>query len=198
MLALTDTFIIPQCNGGLWPIFNLTWFNCYMHMPTFKIPTMGWVHQLFNMVVMLVLLSSRILIYISLLLSFAIAFYISFCKKTLSVEGFYKLGKLQPLGFSLHLITNAVTSQWKGFHVIIYLDDMLILTHSKCAGKRAQIFLYSWLVGLGIYINVSKSELHLSNFLFLRTMLGYSGHVSSSPFDKHFEIQQLALSLLQR
>ena len=45
----------------------------------------------------------------------------------------------------------------KGFHVNIYLDDILVLTCSKGADKRAQIFFYSF-VFVWLHINFSKSE----------------------------------------
>ena len=42
----------------------------------------------------------------------------------------------------------------KGFHVITYLDDILVLTHSKHVAKRVQTLL----VCPGLCINFSKSE----------------------------------------
>ena len=41
-----NIFIGPKCTGGLWPIFNHKWFKCYMHMPSFHIPTIRQVWQL--------------------------------------------------------------------------------------------------------------------------------------------------------
>ena len=56
----------------------------------------------------------------------------------------------------------------KGLHIVIYLDDILVLIHSKQAGKRARLFLCSLLVLLGLHINFSKSDLCLSqSFTFL-------------------------------
>ena len=52
--------------------------------------------------------------------------------------------------------------KYKGFHVKIYLDDILVLTHSKHADKRAWIPLCSWLAYLGLVNNFSSSELHLT------------------------------------
>ena len=49
----------------------------------------------------------------------------------------------------------------KGFCIVIYLDDILVLVHSKWAGKKAHLFLCSLLVRLGSHINFSKSDLHL-------------------------------------
>ena len=53
----------------------------------------------------------------------------------------------------------------KGLHIVIYLDDILVLVHSKQAGKMARLFLFSLLVCLGLHINFSKSDLHLSQSL---------------------------------
>ena len=29
---------VPKCTGDLWLMLNLNWFNCYMHIPTFRMP----------------------------------------------------------------------------------------------------------------------------------------------------------------
>ena len=39
-------FVVPKHTGGLWPILNLKWFNCYLHIPSFKMPTIRHVWQL--------------------------------------------------------------------------------------------------------------------------------------------------------
>ena len=67
----------------------------------------------------------------------------------------------------------------KGFHIVIYLDDILVLAHSRRAGKMAHSFLCSILVHLGIHINFSKSDLCLiQTFCFFGVMLGYYPYVS--------------------
>ena len=43
--------------------------------------------------------------------------------------------------------------QCKGLHIVIYLDDILVLICSKRAGKRAHFYLSSLLVHLGLHIN---------------------------------------------
>ena len=50
----------------------------------------------------------------------------------------------------------------KGLHIVIYLNDILVLICSKRAGKRACFFLCSLLVCLGLNINFSKSDCCLS------------------------------------
>ena len=85
----------------------------------------------------------------------------------------------------------------KGFHTVIYLDDILVLVCSKWAGKRAHLFLCSLLVCLGLHINFYKSDLCLSQTLCFFGLCWDTVHMSVSlPPDKLADIQQLALSLL--
>ena len=85
-----------------------------------------------------------------------------------------------------------------GLHIIIYLDDILVLIHSKWVGKRACLFLCSLLVHLGLHINFSKSALWLSqSFTFLGLCWNTVCMSVSLPDDTLADIQQLALSLLQ-
>ena len=85
----------------------------------------------------------------------------------------------------------------KGLHIVIYLDDILVLVRSKRAGKRARLFLCSLLVRLGLHINFSKSDLCLSQSFTFLGLCWDTVHMSVSlPPDKLADIQQLALSLL--
>ena len=84
-----------------------------------------------------------------------------------------------------------------GLHIVIYLDDILVLVHSKWAGKWACLFLCSLLVHLGLHINFSKLDLHLSQSFTLLGLCWDTVCMSVSlPPDKLADIQQLALSLL--
>ena len=84
----------------------------------------------------------------------------------------------------------------KGFHIIIYLNDILVLVCSKWAGKRAHSFLCSLLVCPGLHINFLKSDLCLTQtFCFLGLCLDTVCMSVSLPPDKLADIQQLALSL---
>ena len=86
----------------------------------------------------------------------------------------------------------------KGFHIVIYLDDILVLAHSKQAGKRAHSFLCSLLVHFGLHINFSKSDLHLTQtFCFLGLCWDTVCMSVSLLPDKLDGIEQPALSLLQ-
>ena len=85
----------------------------------------------------------------------------------------------------------------KGFHIVIYLDDILVLVHSKWAGKRAHLFLCSLLVHLSLHINFSKSDLCLTQTFCFLGLCWDTVHMSVSlPPDRLVDIQQLALSLL--
>ena len=85
----------------------------------------------------------------------------------------------------------------KGLHVVIYLDDILVLVCSKQAGKRASLFLCSFFVHLGLHIKFSKLDLCLSqSFTFLGMCWDTVHMLVSLPPDKLADIQQLALSLL--
>ena len=42
----SSVFVVPKHTGGLQPILNLKRFNCYMHIPSFKMPTLKTVWQL--------------------------------------------------------------------------------------------------------------------------------------------------------
>ena len=35
----SSLYIVPMCTGGLWPILNLKQFNHYLHIFSFKMPT---------------------------------------------------------------------------------------------------------------------------------------------------------------
>ena len=86
----------------------------------------------------------------------------------------------------------------KDWHIVIYLDDILVPICSKWVGKRAHLFLCSLLVCLGLHINFSKSDLHLSQtFCSLGTFWDTVQLSVSLLPDKLADIQQLALSLLQ-
>ena len=97
------------------------------------------------------------------------------------------------------LLTKRILFLWhhKGLCIVIYLDDILVLVCSKWVGKRACLFLCSLFVCLGLHINFSKSDLHLSQtFSFFGLCWDTVCMLVSLPPDKLTDIQQLALSLL--
>ena len=42
----SSVFVVPECTAGLLPILNLKLFNCYLHIPLFRMPTIRHVWQL--------------------------------------------------------------------------------------------------------------------------------------------------------
>ena len=42
----SSVFVVPKHTGGLQPILKLKCFNCYMQVPSFKMPTIRHVQQL--------------------------------------------------------------------------------------------------------------------------------------------------------
>ena len=42
----SSVFVVAKHNGGLQPITKLKWFNHYMHIPSFKMPTIRHVQEL--------------------------------------------------------------------------------------------------------------------------------------------------------
>ena len=118
---------------------------------------------LFNKEIMLIQLISSILIYTILFFSLTITFYALFGNTNLISGRFCLFGWLQPLGFLTHLLNPYCSFAIKRvLCVIIYLDDILVLTFSKGAGERAQAFLCCLLVCFGLHINFFKS--HTANF----------------------------------
>ena len=86
----------------------------------------------------------------------------------------------------------------KGFYIVIYLHDILVLVSSKWAGKRACLFLCFLLVRLSLHMNFSKSECCLTQIFCFLGLCWDTVHMSVSlPPDKLADIWQLALSLLQ-
>ena len=42
----SSVFVVPKHTGGFWPILNFKQFNCYLHIPSFKMSTIRHVQQL--------------------------------------------------------------------------------------------------------------------------------------------------------
>ena len=164
----SSVFVVLKHTGGFQPILNLKWFNHYLHIPSFKMPTIRICSSLFSMVIMFSPFISRILIYVFLLLNIIIFFTICLTQYAISVEGFTLWVGHSPRVFTALTKPILFLSCCKGFHIVIYLDDIFSLVCSKLAGERAHSFLCSLLVCHGLYINFSKSDLHLiQTFCFL-------------------------------
>ena len=145
----SNLYVVPKHTGGLQPIFNLYQFNCYMFI--LWILSDGY-DTLFNKVIMLFLLMSRIFIYIFLLLSITIILMVCLAIQTISGEGFAVWAYYSPKVFTSLTKAMLFICTCKAFHVNIYFDDVLVQTHSKQGGKRAWIVLCSPVVCLGLHI----------------------------------------------
>ena len=189
----SSMFVVRKHTGGLLPILNLKCFNCYMHIPSFKMVTIRHIWELIQ--------CGDYAFSINLL---DVYLHIPIAKHHLCFLQFVwhnvpHQWKVVPFGLAtatqvFTTITEPILflCHHKGFCIVIYLDDILVLVHSKWAGKRAHSFLCSLLVRLGLHNNFSKSDLCLTQtFCFV-------GLCSVSlPPDKLADMQHLAHSLLQ-
>ena len=194
----SSMFVVPTHTGGLCTILNLKHFNHFMHIPSFKMPTLKNVWQLIQQG------------------DFAFSIDLQ--------DAYLHIPIVKHHHHFLHFVWHNVPYQWKVLpfglatapriftslmkpilflchhkvlHIVIYKDYILVLICSKWAGKRACLFLCSLLVCLGLHINFSKSDLHLSQSFTFRGLCWDTVHISVSlPPDKLADTQQLALSLL--
>ena len=194
----SSVFVVPKHTGGLRPILNLKHFNRYMHIPSFKMPTLKTVWQLiqqgdyaFSIDLQDAYLHVPIVKHHCQFLRFVwhnVPYQWRVLPFGLATAPRVFTSLTKPILFLCH---------HKGLHIVIYLDDILVLVRSKRAGKRACLFLCSLLVRLGLHINFSKSDLCLSQSFTFLGLCWDTVHMSVSlPPDKLADIQQLALSLL--
>ena len=96
----SSVFVVPRQTGGLWPTLNGKWFNHYLHIPYFKMPTFKHLQQLIQWGDYAFSIYLRMLIYIFLWLSIIIIFYALFGTICHISGRFYLLGWPQSLEFS--------------------------------------------------------------------------------------------------
>ena len=191
-------FVVSKHTGGLQPIVNMKHFNHYMHMPSFKMPTLNHVWQLIQHgdYAFSIDLQDAYL-HVPIVKNHHHFLHFVWCNVPYQ-------WKVLPFGLAtaprvFMLLTKPILflCHCKGLHIVIYLEDILVLIHSKWAVKRACLFLCSLLVCLGIHISFSKPDLCLSQTL---TFLGLCWDTVCMPVsllpDKLADIQQLAFSLL--
>ena len=195
----SSVFVVPKCTGGFHPILSLKCFNHFMHIPSFKMPTLKNVQYLIQQGDFAFTIDLQDA-YLHVPIVKHHHQFLHFVWHNVPYQG-------RVLPFGLATAPRVFTSltkpilflcHCKGLRIVIYLDDILVLVHSKQAGKRACLFLCSLLVHLSLHINFSKSDLCLSqSFTFLGLCWDTVCMSVSLPLDKLAEIQQLALSLLQ-
>ena len=156
-------FVVPKHTGGLCPILNLKHFNCFMHIPSFKMPTLKNVQQLIQ--------QGDVAFSIDLQDGYLHVPFVKHHHHFLHFVWHNMPYQWKILPFGLATATRVFTSltkpilflcHHKGLHIVIYLDDVLVLLHSKWVGKRACLFLCSLLVHLSLHNNFSKLDLQLS------------------------------------
>ena len=170
----SSVFVVPKCTGGLCPILNLKHFNRYMHIPSFKMPSLKNIWQLiqqgdfsFSIVLQDAYLYVPIVKHHQCFLCFVwhnVPYQWKVLPFGLSTAPRFFTSLTKPILFCCHC---------KGLCIVIYLDDILFLVCSKWAGKRACL-----------------------SFTFLGLCWDTVCMSVSLPPDKLADIQQLALSLL--
>ena len=178
---------------------HLKQFNCYLHIPSFKCLLSDMSSNIFSLVVMIFSIDLQdAYLHITIVKHHCCFLMIRLVQYAISVEGFTFWPGHNPRFFTALTKPILFLCHHKGFHIVISLDDILVLVHSKWAGKRAHSFLCSLLVCLGLLINFSKSDLHLTQTFCFFGLCWDTVHMSVSLHpDKLADIQQLALSLLQ-
>ena len=134
----SSMFMVPKHTGGLQPILNLKCFNHYMHIPSFKMPTIRHVWQLikqgdyaFSIALQDTYLHIRIAKHHCHFLQFVwhnVSYQWKVLPFGLATAPWVFTALTKPILFLCH---------HKGFHVVICLDDILVLVCSKQAVKRA-------------------------------------------------------------
>ena len=191
----SSIFVVPKHTGGLYPILNLKHFNHYVHIPSFKMLTLKNVWQLiqqgdfaFSIDLQDAYLHICIVKHHLCFVWHNVPYQWKVLLFGLATAPRVFISLMKPILFLCHC---------KGLRIVIYLDDILVLVHSKWMGKKICLFLFSLLVHLGLHINFSKLDLCLSqSFTFLGLCWDTVCMLVSLPPDKLADIQQLALSLL--
>ena len=177
----SSVFVVPKHTGGLWPILNLKWFNHYLHIPSYKMPTIRHVRQLIQHGDYAFSFDLQDA-YLRIPLVKCHCHFLQFVLHNMSYQWMV-------LPFGLATATRVFTTLTKtilfhchgrGFCIVIYLDDILVLVHSKWGGKRAHSFLCSLLVHPGLQINFSKSDLCLTQTFCFLSLFWDTVHISVS------------------
>ena len=154
----SSVFVVPKHIGGLRPILNLKHFNRYMHIPSFKIPTLKNVWQLFQ--------QGDYAFSIDLQDAYLHVPIVKHHCRFLRFVWHNVPYQWKVLPFGLTTAPRVFTSltkpilflcHHKGLHIVIYLDDILVLVRSKRAGKGHTCFCVPcWSVL--VYISIFPSQ----------------------------------------
>ena len=152
-----------------------------------------------NILIMVYLLISRMLIYIFLFLNNHCHF--------LCFVWYQKPYQWKVLPFGLATTPSVFISltkpihipcHCKGFHIIIYLDDIMVLTCSQHAGKRSFLLLLSHGLSLNTYYFFQVWTPSHAAIFFLGLFWETVEMFVSLPCDKLFKVLQLSHALLWR
>ena len=129
------------------PYSALSIFNCCMHLPTFEMPTIRQIWPpLFNKAIMLFLLIKDAYVYIPTA-SIIIILYGLFGNISLISGRFCHFRWLWFLPFSCHSLNPYCSfADARNFCVIIYLDDILVLTLSMLARQLKPFCTLYWFI----------------------------------------------------
>ena len=143
----SSMYVVPKCTGDLQPILNVKHCYHYMHILSFKMPTIRHIWQLiqhgdyaFSIDLQDAYLHIPIVKHHHCFLQFvwhSMLYQWKVLLFGLATVPRVFTGNTKPVLFLYHL---------KGFHIVIYLDNILVQVHSKWAGKRTCSFLCSLLV----------------------------------------------------
>ena len=152
----SSVFVVSTCTGCLWPIHNLKWFNHYLHIQLWHV----WQLIQHGDYALSIGLQDAYL-------------HIPIVKHCCFLQFVWHntpyQWKVLPFGLATPIrVLTALTKpilflfHHKGFCIVIYLDDILVLVCSKWAGKRGLLILCYLLVCLELHINFSMSDLQLT------------------------------------
>ena len=164
----SSMFVVPKHPGGLQPILNLKHFNCYMLIPSFKMPTLKHVWQLIQHGDYAFSIDLQD-VYLHIPIVKLHHHSLRFVWHNLPYQG-----KVLPFGLATGpRVFMALTKpilflcHQKCFCIVFYLDDILALVHSKQAGKRVHCFCVPcWSVFVYISIFPSLAFASLRPFVY--------------------------------
>ena len=120
--------VVPKCTGDHQPILHFKWFSWYMHIPTFKMPTIRHVWQFIQCGDCVFSIDFKASYLHNPIVKHHHNFYDIFGKihHNSGRFSFWAAGALMVLTKPILFFCCTV----------IYLDDILVLIHSKEAGRR--------------------------------------------------------------
>ena len=172
----SSVFVVPKCTGGLHPILNLKGFNCFIHIPSFKMPTLKYVWQLiqqgdfaFSIYLQDAYLHVPIVKHHHHFLHFV-------CTMCLISRRFYPLGLPQPLGFYIPHKTYFVPLPLHCVLLSIWMTSWSLFALSGQVRGHVCFCVPCWSVL--VYMSIFPSlTLPLSVLYFSGVVLGYCLHV---------------------